>query len=671
MAEARFETGRRFGRDIKRKMSTNPAYRADVDGLRAIAVLGVLLYHYGANWLPGGFTGVDVFFVISGYLITLILRREIDAGEYTLLGFYDRRIRRIFPALIVVLAFTLAMGWFTLMPGDFSDLGQSAGYAAIGLGNLFFFWNTGYFDQASEMQPLLHTWSLGVEEQFYVVWPLLLLVGLQLITSMRIRALLIALCVVGGFAYAAVLVSIDPKAAFYLPYPRAWELGLGALLAFLPTIGSVLLSQVMALAGVGLIAFSFLALSVTAPFPGANALYATLGAALLIWPKTATVVGTAMSWRPVVVIGLISYSLYLWHWPILVLYRHYANGAMPSVLAAIALGALSIALAYLSWRYVERPFRKPFSRPPYSVVGGFACAGLIAVLGSSIAVHDGLPQRLSPDLAAVESLEVMWEWNCPEIALANIGHVCTFGANWDDAGARIVLWGDSHAEHMAPLLKEAIPTDTSVILYRGCQAHASMTYWMVHKDIPDYREGCARTRDRMLSYLSNNRVDWVVLSGSWTSRISSLRSDTLSDPDEIFHTAMKTVIDDIEATGARVLVIGDIPGAPQGSQPSCFVTNPGLVRAPCQTAPRTLDEFQRVQGHTYEMIAEVVQTTGASALLPGDNMCASGTCLFILDGQFLYRDAGHFRRNLDRQTMADLARVIGLTDAAQGLTPQR
>jgi peptidoglycan/LPS O-acetylase OafA/YrhL len=650
-------------------MSTKPAYRADVDGLRAVAVLGVLLYHYGASWLPGGFTGVDVFFVISGYLITLILRREIDAGEYTLLGFYDRRIRRIFPALLVVLAFTLAMGWFTLLPGDFSDLGQSTGYAAIGLGNLFFFWNTGYFDQASEMQPLLHTWSLGVEEQFYVVWPLLLLVGLKFITSMRLRALLIGLCVAGGFAYAATLVSINPKAAFYLPYPRAWELGLGALLVFLPTIGSVLWSQVMSLSGAGLIAFSFLALSATDPFPGANALFATVGAALLIMPKAGTVVGAALSWRPAVAIGLISYSLYLWHWPILVLYRHYANGAMPSVPAAIALGVLSIALAYLSWRYVEQPFRKPLSRPFYSVVGGFACAGLIALAGSSIAMRDGVPQRLSPELAAVESLEVMWEWDCSEILLPRIGDVCTFGANWDDADVRIALWGDSHAEHMAPLLKEALPAGASVILYRGCQAHASLTYWMVHKDIPDYREGCARTRDRMLTYLSANPVDWVVLSGSWTSRISSMRSDVLSDPDEIFRTAMKTAVSDIEATGARVLVIGDIPGAPEGSQPSCFVVNPGLLRAPCQTAARTRDQFER--GHTYELIAEVAESTGASALLPGDNMCASGTCIFTLGGQFLYRDSGHFRRNLDRQTLADLAKVIGLTDAAQELTSRR
>jgi peptidoglycan/LPS O-acetylase OafA/YrhL len=159
---------------IERCKKTNPAYRSNIDGLRAVAVIGVVLYHCGAGRLSGGFTGVDIFSVISGFVITAKLRGEIVAGEFAILSFYDGRVRRILPALLTMLAITMAAGWYILLPGDYSDLGESVAYAAFGLGNFFFFWSTGYFDQTSELQPLLHTWSLGVEEQFYVVWPLVL-----------------------------------------------------------------------------------------------------------------------------------------------------------------------------------------------------------------------------------------------------------------------------------------------------------------------------------------------------------------------------------------------------------------------------------------------------------------------------------------------------------------
>lgn len=452
-------------------MQTKLSYRPDIDGLRAVAVMGVLLYHYGATWLPGGFTGVDVFFVISGYLITSILRREIEAGEFSILGFYDRRIRRIVPALLVVLATTLAAGWFILMPGDYADLGASAAWAAAGLGNLYFYGNTGYFDQSSEMQPLLHTWSLGVEEQFYVVWPIALLIGLWVIKDRRVLTSLLTLGVVLAFAYAVRRIEYDPKGAFYLPHPRAWELAIGALLAFLPALASRWLSEAMGALGAALIAWSLFRISAAEAFPGINAAYACVGAALIIWPKAANLVGRGLSFRPVVWIGLISYSLYLWHWPVLVLFRHYANGEVPTAGAAIALGVLSVCLASLSWHFVERPFRKPFGAPWRSVAVGVAGIAIVALAGNLITRSDGVPQRVPSTVLAMSGLDEMWDWDC-KVKLTLWDHEsCFFGAPWGDAKHRAILWGDSHAEHWAPVIEAATQgNSTAYLLHTPCPA---------------------------------------------------------------------------------------------------------------------------------------------------------------------------------------------------------
>jgi hypothetical protein len=248
-------------------------YRPDNDGLRAVAVLSVLFYHYGAAWLPGGFVGVDVFFVISGYLITRNLRaRVIDEGlsAFTfLVDFYNGRIRRIFPAALVMLAGSLGAGPYLLMPGDYADLGQSAAYSAFGTGNLFFYRNTGYFDREAEMQPLLHMWSLGVEEQLYLLWPLFLAGFLTISRGQKaITAGLICAVIVASLTYTIGLIVTEPKAAFYWPQARAWELAAGAALVFLPSIQSGRTAETIGAVGLALVAWSLLALNKDSAFPG-------------------------------------------------------------------------------------------------------------------------------------------------------------------------------------------------------------------------------------------------------------------------------------------------------------------------------------------------------------------------------------------------------------------
>lgn len=259
-------------------------YRSDIDGLRAVAVLSVIWFHYGTSlpdWakLPGGFTGVDVFFVISGFLITQQLYADIQGGRFSILGFYDRRIRRILPALLVMLTVVLLAGRWLLMPGDYMSLAWSTAAATFGFSNFYFLFNTGYFDQSAELMPLLHTWSLAVEEQFYFVWPALLF-GLTALGSRRNLAAIIAAIVIVGFGAMIVWIDIDPKGVFYMVGPRAWELAIGALLVFLPPLpryaGNAAVAVGLMLVGAGF----FVADAKT--FPGPSALLPCIGAAMVI-----------------------------------------------------------------------------------------------------------------------------------------------------------------------------------------------------------------------------------------------------------------------------------------------------------------------------------------------------------------------------------------------------
>lgn len=370
-------------------------YRADIDGLRAVAVLSVLAFHIGLSRFGGGFVGVDVFFVISGYLISSIIFAEINASRFTIAGFYERRIRRIFPALVAMLVVASVVAVIYLLPGELVDYAKSTLAATGSASNLYFWWHSGYFTSPTS-KPLLHTWSLAVEEQFYISFPLFLLLVRRFFPQ-RLRTAVVVLFFV-SLVTSCVVVSHNPETAFYMPYTRAWELLLGTLLTLgmFPPLRSAWLRNVATLGGIGMIMWSVLFYSQETLFPGASALVPCVGSALIIWAGEGgtSLVGLALSWRPVVFIGLISYSLYLWHWPVIVL-RHMG---MLVGLGAVTLGghsalfsshrfdmlievAVSFFLAVLSWRFVERPFRsgslRLSGRPLFVLTGGV----LVTLLG--------------------------------------------------------------------------------------------------------------------------------------------------------------------------------------------------------------------------------------------------------------------------------------------------
>ena len=385
-------------------------FRPDINGLRALAVLGVVAFHARRGLLPGGFAGVDVFFVISGFLISRIILSERLEDKFSLLFFYAKRAKRILPALLMVTFTVWAFGWLWADPKQFRQIGghiEASSYFSV---NLWLLRQTigigGYFDIDSNSKPLLHLWSLSVEEQFYLVWPALMLALFSL--GRRLVGPGIALVFVLSLGFGLYETARDPSAAFYVLWSRAWELALGALLAWREVF--VLhraphpprpWADLGAGLGVALICASYLLLDETQAFPGWRALGPALGSALVIAHPGSRFGQIVLGNRIALFFGLISYPLYLWHWPLFA-FAHIRPGVTPDAPTMAALAALGVALAALTWRYVERPIGHLFRRRPRAValvlVGLLAASGL---LGAVTRVADGLPRRYPPEVVRI------------------------------------------------------------------------------------------------------------------------------------------------------------------------------------------------------------------------------------------------------------------------------
>jgi peptidoglycan/LPS O-acetylase OafA/YrhL len=373
-----------------------PFYRPDIDGLRAVAVLSVVAYHVAPVVMPSGFLGVDVFFVISGFLITSLVRAELEAGTFSFLNFYGRRIRRIYPALLIVLLATLIGGTWLMLPEAYYLLGQSALWAATGLSNFYFLSQVDYFAPSANSLPLLHTWSLGVEEQFYLLWPLLMATCLPVLARLSApRWWLPLLITIASFVAAVVYMQISPDFAFYSPITRAWELGLGATLAFAPNLARPRVSLITAAGGLLLILVAVFGLLPA----GAVALSAAcLGAGLIVWPRQ--IPAPILRAHPLRFVGLISYSLYLWHWPLLVLLtEYYLLGERVTVLAAVGYFAALAVLSVLTWAFIEQPARRLRIPPVPIIAAGLAAAAMLAIAGWQIVEHGGWTERFPHEVS--------------------------------------------------------------------------------------------------------------------------------------------------------------------------------------------------------------------------------------------------------------------------------
>jgi len=436
-------------------------YRTDIDGLRAIAVVPVVLFHIGFALFTGGFIGVDVFFVISGYLITSSLNDDFERQRYSIAAFYERRIRRIFPALIAVILFTALAGGVLLLPDELQDLGQSIWGACLFVSNITFWQQSGdYFGVVSERQPLLHTWSLAVEEQFYIFFPLLLALlhrSPRRATTIAVTLLIFAL----SLAASIYATSAAPVANFYLLPTRAWELLAGSLIAFgaVPTPSTRLRAEIEAALGLALIVVPLFAYGPQTPFPGLAAMPPVAGAFLIIHAGTGpfpTLTARLLSMRVPRFFGLISYSLYLWHWPIIV-YSRYVMLELDTV-AMVAIAVASVALATLSWRYIERPFRRPGLFKTRGRL--FATTATLLAAGSLCGLFfkaSGLPGRFSPALLVMADKRSYWgpgrECGAAYDKRRTVRTLCALGD--PRASPDFLVVGDSHADAAAPAVFES------------------------------------------------------------------------------------------------------------------------------------------------------------------------------------------------------------------------
>lgn len=643
------------------------AYRPDIDGLRAIAVLSVLAFHYGAplpaEWrLSGGFTGVDVFFVISGFLITSKLRDDIAAGTFSILGFYDRRIRRILPALLVMLITTLLAAKILLMPGDYKSLSMSTVAAVFGVSNFYFLSNTGYFDQAADLLPQLHTWSLGVEEQFYFVWPVLLLVIAKGRERIDIAAILGGTVII-GFAVSLIWFGADSKSAFFMALPRAWELAMGAVLVFLPPLPRRL-GEATTVIGLALICVGFVVVSATS-FAGAAALYPCIGAALVIWPRSAeTTSGSLLGLlRP---IGLISYSLYLWHWPVWVFFRVYINNGQPRTREALALALISIILATLSYFFAEQPFRKRRWQPTRTIQAGLlACTFIFC---GSMYVHsgEGLPERLPPDAYAMRSLDAMWDWRCKTENIAGLGWRCMFGSDWTTTQHKGVLWGDSHAMVFAPLMEKASKdNNVAMLLSQQCPPVVDGTIVRMRYDGPQFRmDDCAKDRSDMIEALKvNPDINIVVIAASWAIMANVLYSDISKDSGpRLIEAALDRIVDEITLPNRQIVLVTAVPNWGGRDPLPCELAKSGLLRRPCSPSQLviTKEAFEKQRDTVAVLDRVTARHPNTRVIHAGDNMCRSDECITRLNGEGLYRDGSHIRRNLADETKQQLSKIIGL-----------
>lgn len=525
-------------------------YRPDIDGLRAVAVVAVVVFHAFPDGLPGGYVGVDIFFVISGFLIASALFRGADTAPFSIREFYARRVRRIFPALSLVLVATLAAGWVLLVPADFKNLGKHVLGGAGFTSNLVLWNEAGYFDSAAEAKPLLHLWSLGVEEQFYIVFPLLL----GLLHRFRWNRTLTVTGLIGlSLVFSADLTSRDVTAAFYNPISRIWEILLGVLLADLVSRGKIVdisMNLRNMLSGVGLLLVSAAIATYDNQtlFPGWSALLPTLGATLLILAgPTALVNRFVLSNRLMVGIGLISYPLYLWHWPILVM-ANIKNGTDTTVPVKMILILMSVCVAYLTFKLVERPLRFRIARKP-SIIALTVAMTVAGGAGYLVRASAGFPGRypvelqdlaeFSPDFATDAFLGSCWldQFVDPDAFSGDCVGQSTHGTHW-------LVWGDSHAARFSPGLRRAVADggEVSQLTRSSCPPILDI----------EFRE-CRESNRHAISIIKRDPPDVVLMFGRWETY---LKNNSRAD----ITKKLRKTVDALRSVGVvRVILLGPAP----------------------------------------------------------------------------------------------------------------
>ncbi|MER9255079.1 acyltransferase [Mesorhizobium sp. M0598] len=630
-------------------------YRPDISGLRAVAVVPVVLYHAGFSAISGGFIGVDIFFVISGFLITSDIIERIKNDTFSLVEFYHRRVRRIFPALFAMLGACFVIAWFVLPPGEFISFSKSAIAAALSGANVFFYRNTDYFTAAAGSLPLLHTWSLAVEEQFYLLWPLALMI---LMAWLRPWALIIVSALgVASIAAGQYWLPVDQPFVFYMLPTRAWELLLGGIIA-LPSVKAMAArlerrpAEIAALAGLALIVASLFIIDSDTPFPGLSALGPCIGAALLIAAgiRHQTAVSRALSVSPAAFVGLISYSLYLWHWPLLVFLGIYKNRNL-FVSERVSIVVAALLISTLSWRFVERPFRQKQETAIWSWAVPAASAMVIACCLSLLIIKgQGFPNRgpaMAPSVAAMMAERATFQASpcLMRRALIPAGSKCILGSE-DTLSPTIVLWGDSHAAHLASSLDEAgkaIGVRVRQITKAGC---APLPELQMLPSSPMRADCPAFNSAALKAILDDPNVSVVILAARWNTYSRSDRSllsrdGTWPSPEVSranFSSSIRSTADRLGARGIKTAVVGPAPEPPTDVLVCLIRANfMGTADAPCSTMPA--EPHWNDNKFLSDLLPRSVQFI---PIVPA--LCGPSDCRLKAGDEILYQDKTHLSK---------------------------
>jgi peptidoglycan/LPS O-acetylase OafA/YrhL len=618
--------------------TSRSTYRPDIDGLRALAVLAVVVFHAHGSLMPGGFVGVDVFFVISGFLITGLIAEEIERGSFSFANFYTRRIKRIFPPYIAVAAATLAVSSYLLIPNDYIFYTTSLAASWAFLSNVFFsMLSWGYFGQRTEEFPLLHTWSLSVEEQFYFIFPILLILLYRYLRPKLIWALLAL-----GIAFACYSQwKTGEIRSYFLISSRAHELIIGALTYFLQRkypLSSRALAHLLAAAGLAMVLGSLFLIHSGTPFPGFNSLYPCIGTALLIYAgRQDHFLSPLLKSRPAVFIGLISYSLYLWHWPIFSFLRY--RGIELNLPVSLAAVALAFVLSILTWKFIETPIRTNRGirfKTAFTQIYLAPCVLFMAV-GLYSYVTEGAPQRFSSDvreLIASYSFERDLTRSCSiraedyrKVTVDYLLDNCAFG-NSERPKADVLLMGDSHANHFKPFI-EQLSKNAGLKAVFHVQGGCMPTELARFDQQPQGEPSTCEKRNADLLALAG-QFKYVVLAGFWSSAAGPA-----------FERELASVVEQVSAAGATPVVFKDNPYYRPDLSRCVLKRKRGWIPADADCSI-PYDFVSRTLSATDAAIDSVGKSHPKLVVIdPKRVMCNSEKCLTYIGNTALYKDDNH------------------------------
>ena len=609
-------------------MKPTDSYRPDIDGLRALSVIVVVLFHAGLG-VTGGFVGVDVFFVISGYLITSLILKQQSAGRFDLVEFFARRVRRIIPAVSVMTLATLVLGSLWLSPAAWIDLAGSAVAQTVMMANVWYWRTINYFSTEAELNPFLHMWSLAVEEQFYLVYPFILVyLGRY---SRRTIFLVLSVLAAVSFVLAVAILPIRASAVYYLLPFRAWELLLGGIVSLLPRQRFPRRSEVEVSVGLAMVLGPAFLYDAQTPFPGMNALLPCVGAAMVIHGGSSgtTLAGRWLGSRPMVAVGLLSYSIYLWHWPLLALARNLLGIRLPWPVA-VGLVGLSVAVAAASWRWVEEPIRRgsSFDSRRFSLKLFVATSASVLTLAGAILVGQGFPWRFSSTTLGyfAARTDTPFRLNVT-VDAAERGDLPTFGdGNGRDS---VLVWGDSHAMMIVPGVDAACRT----LGISGIQATYSATPpllgYVFNGSLYGLGAEGPRFNRAVMKTILERPVRLVVIGAHWENYAGSAD----------FEQCLRETVDTITAAGIPVCLMLDVPTF-STSLPEALARRAifGLGTADLVVSESNYQDQNRLTNSIIRSVAG----NRAVILDPRDIMTdASGNWVAELGSEALYHDASH------------------------------